>query len=63
MALALQKCFIEQNFHFTNPPKVWISGFLNVNGNRKFVSAIMKKTGKMAIARTKLKLGRNGTYS
>ena len=26
----------------TNPPKVWVSGFQNVDGNGKLVLAIMK---------------------
>ena len=34
----------------TNPPKVWVSGFLSVNGNTKLVSAITKngKNGRSA---------------
>ena len=40
MAIAPQKRILEQNFQFTNPPKVWVSGFLSVDGNAKLVSAI-----------------------
>ena len=40
MAVAPQKCVLEQNFQITNPPKVWVSGFLSVNGNAKLVLAI-----------------------
>ena len=32
-----------EKFQITEPPKVWVSGFLSVNGNRISVSAIMKK--------------------
>ena len=32
-----------EKFQMTNPPKVWVSSFPNVNGNRISVSAIMKK--------------------
>ena len=46
MALALQKHIPEQTFHLPIP-KFWDFGFLSVNGNGKFVSAIMKN-GKMA---------------
>ena len=31
-------------FPITNPPKVWVSSSPCVNGNRKFGSAIMKKS-------------------
>ena len=42
----------------TDPPKVWVSGFLSVNGNAKLVSAITKN-GKMAVAPQKCVLERN----
>ena len=32
-----------EKFQITNPPKVWVSGILSVNGNGIPVSAIMKK--------------------
>ena len=32
-----------RKFQITDPPKVWVSGFLSVNGNGISVSAIMKK--------------------
>ena len=32
-----------ETFQITDPPKVWVSSFLGVNGNRISVSAIMKK--------------------
>ena len=32
-----------ENFQITNPPKVWVSGFLSVNGNGISALAIMKK--------------------
>ena len=32
-----------EKFSITNPPKVWVSGFLSVNRNRISVLAIMKK--------------------
>ena len=40
MAIAPQKRILEQNFQFTNPPKVWVSSFPSVDGNGKLVSAI-----------------------
>ena len=42
MALAPQKHILEQNSQLLTTPKVWVSGFLSVNGNGKLVSAIMK---------------------
>ena len=33
----------QENSQLLTPPKVWVSGFPNVNGNRKLMSAIMKK--------------------
>ena len=30
-------------FQITDPPKVWVSGFLGIDGNGISVSAIMKK--------------------
>ena len=32
-----------ENFQITNPPKVWVSSFPSVNGNRISLLAIMKK--------------------
>ena len=32
-----------EKFQITNPPKVWVSSFLSVNGNGISASAIMKK--------------------
>ena len=32
-----------EKFEITDPPKVWVSGFLGVDGNGISVSAIMKK--------------------
>ena len=32
-----------EKFPISDPPKVWVSGFLSVDGNRISVSAIMKK--------------------
>ena len=32
-----------EKFQITHPPKVWVSGFLSVNGNGISVLAIMKK--------------------
>ena len=32
-----------ENFHITDPPKVWVSGFPSVDGNGISLSAIMKK--------------------
>ena len=40
MAVAPQKRVLEQNFQLPTPPKVWVSGFLSVDGNAKLVSAI-----------------------
>ena len=40
MAVAPQKCVLEQNFQLPTPPKVWVSGFLSVDGNTKLVSPI-----------------------
>ena len=40
MAVAPQKRILEQNFQLLTPPKVWVSGFLSVDGNAKLVSAI-----------------------
>ena len=37
-----RKMYPSPNLPITNPPKVWVSGFLTVNGNRKLVLAIMK---------------------
>ena len=42
MAVAPQKHVLEQNYQLPTPPKVWISGFLSVGGNRKLVSAIIE---------------------
>ena len=42
MAIAPQKRVLERNFQLLTPPKVWVSGFLSVNGNAKLVSAIME---------------------
>ena len=42
MAVAPQKRILEQNLELPTPPKVWVSSFLSVNGNAKFVSAIME---------------------
>ena len=33
-----------ENFQITDPPKVWVSGFLSVHRNRILVSAIKKKS-------------------
>ena len=35
-------CHTEK-FQITASPKVWVSGFLSVNGNKILASAIMKK--------------------
>ena len=35
-----------EKFQITDPPKVWVSGFLSVDGNGISVSAIMKKIEK-----------------
>ena len=40
MAVLPQKHVLERNFQLLTPPKVWVSGFLSVNGNAKLVSAI-----------------------
>ena len=32
-----------EKFQITNPPNVWVSGFMSVNGNGISPSAIMKK--------------------
>ena len=32
-----------EKFQMTNPPKIWVSGFPSVDGNRISASAIMKK--------------------
>ena len=40
MAVAPQKCILEQNFQLPTPPKVWVSGFLSVDRNAKLVLAI-----------------------
>ena len=40
MAVAPKKCILEQNFQLPTPPKIWVSGFLSVDGNAKLVSAI-----------------------
>ena len=42
MAVAPQKCILEQNFQLPTPPKVWVSGFLSVNGNANLVLAIIE---------------------
>ena len=42
----------------TDPPKVWVSGFLSVDGNAKLVSAITEN-GKMAVAPQKRVLEQN----
>ena len=42
MVIAPQKRVLEQNFQLPTPPKVWVSGFLSVDGNAKLVSAIME---------------------
>ena len=42
----------------TDPPKVWVSGFLSVDGIAKLVSAITEN-GKMAIVPQKRVLERN----
>ena len=34
---------LTEKFPITNPPKVWVSGFPSVDGNRISASAIMKK--------------------
>ena len=41
MAIAPQKCVLEENFQLPTP-KDWVSGFLSVDGNAKLVSAIME---------------------
>ena len=43
MALISLILIIQKNFKLLTPPKVWVSGFLGVNGNRISVLAIMKK--------------------
>ena len=58
MAIAPQKRVLEQNFQLPTPPKVWVSGFLSVNGNAKLVSAITEM-GKMAVAPQKHILEQN----
>ena len=42
----------------TDPPKVWVSGFLSVDGNAKLVLAITEngKMGKMAVAPLKKRI-------
>ena len=58
MAIAPQKRVLEWNFHLptplpiTDPPKVWVSGFLSVDGNAKSVSAITEN-GKNGHSSTK----------
>ena len=42
IAVAPQKCVLEQNSQLLTPPKVWVSSFPSVDGNRKLVSAIME---------------------
>ena len=40
MAVAPQKHILERNFQLLTPPKVWVSGFLNVDRITKLISAI-----------------------
>ena len=40
MAVAPQKCVLEQNFQIPTPLKVWVSGFLSVDGNAKLALTI-----------------------
>ena len=42
-----------------DPPKVWVSGFLSVDGNAKLVSAITENGEKMAVAPQKCVLEQN----
>ena len=42
MAVVPQKRILEQNFQLPTPPKVWVSGFLSVDGNAKLVSTIIE---------------------
>ena len=51
MAVAPQKCVLERNFQLLTPPKVWVSGFLSVDGNAKLVSAITEngKNGRSSL--------------
>ena len=42
IVLAPQKRHPRAKLSITDPPKVWVYGFLSVNGNRKLASAIMK---------------------
>ena len=41
---------VQKIFKLPTPPKVWVSGFLSVNGNGISVSAIMKKLKVAAIS-------------
>ena len=43
MALIFINIDCMEKFQITNPPKVWVSGFLGVDGNGISASAIMKK--------------------
>ena len=40
MAISASKMHPRVKLPITDPPKVWVSGFLSVNGNAKLVSAI-----------------------
>ena len=59
MAVVPQKYILEQNFQLPTPPKVWVSGFLSVDGNTKLVSAITENGKKMAVAPQKCILEQN----
>ena len=59
MAVAPQKCVLEQNFQLPTPPKVWVSGFLSVDGNAKLVSAITENEKNDAVAPQKCVLEQN----
>ena len=59
MAVAPQKRVLEAKLPITDPPKVWVSGFLSVNRNAKLVSAITENGKKMAVAPQKRVLERN----
>ena len=42
MACSAPKTRPRAKLPITDPPKVWVSGFLSVDGNAKLVSAIME---------------------
>ena len=59
MALASQKCVLEQNSQLPIPLKVWVYGFLSVNRNEKIGVSHYKKIRKMALAPQKFILEQN----